>query len=231
MGGCQTSQTIAIMSMLRHSMSWRNSRRRLIFARNALRSMTKAGLGRARRMRLVRRCSLFGESKKRKPDFVPSRLFIYWNERNMEHSVPVDNGAQIRDGIKVVAKLGVCAETMWAYDDTPADPNNSLWPQGALPTVKPPKMCYLAAGKNQAIAYQRISANLSQMKGCLSSGYPFIIGFSVYESFEGPEVKKTGELNMLEPAEALVGGHAVLVVGYDGATTLPGAKFMGEELG
>ena len=47
----------------------------------------------------------------------------------MEHTVPVDNGAQIRDGIKVVAKLGSCAETMWTYDDTPADPKTNLWRQ------------------------------------------------------------------------------------------------------
>jgi hypothetical protein len=37
---------------------------------------------------------------KQKPDFTPSRLFIYYNERAMEHSIPIDAGAQIRDGIK-----------------------------------------------------------------------------------------------------------------------------------
>jgi hypothetical protein len=42
------------------------------------------------------------------PDFTPSRLFIYYNERAMEHHVPSDAGAQIRDGIKSVAKLGAC---------------------------------------------------------------------------------------------------------------------------
>src|SRR5213592_3959840 len=30
----------------------------------------------------------------------PSRLFIYYNERAMEHTIVLDNGAQIRDGIK-----------------------------------------------------------------------------------------------------------------------------------
>ena len=85
--------------------------------------------------------------EKRKPDFLPSRLFIYWNERSMEHTVPVDNGAQIRDGIKVVAKLGVCPETAWPYDDTPADPNTSVWPQGAKATVKPGKQCFTAGGE------------------------------------------------------------------------------------
>jgi hypothetical protein len=42
--------------------------------------------------------------------FVPSRLFIYFNERSMEGTVDSDSGAQIRDGIKSVAKQGVCPE-------------------------------------------------------------------------------------------------------------------------
>src|SRR4051812_37124468 len=51
------------------------------------------------------------------PDFVPSRLFIYFNERTMEHSVRFDAGARIRDGIKSVNKLGVCSEDEWPYSD------------------------------------------------------------------------------------------------------------------
>src|SRR5262249_29695985 len=44
------------------------------------------------------------------PDFVPSRLFIYYNERVIEGTVNSDAGAQIRDGIKSVSKQGVCSE-------------------------------------------------------------------------------------------------------------------------
>ena len=46
----------------------------------------------------------FDRKKQKLSDFIPSRLFIYYNERSMEHSVPLDNGAQIRDGIKSVGK-------------------------------------------------------------------------------------------------------------------------------
>ncbi len=49
------------------------------------------------------------------PDFTPSRLFIYYNERVIEHSVASDSGAQIRDGIKSVARQGDCPETEWPY--------------------------------------------------------------------------------------------------------------------
>ena len=50
------------------------------------------------------------------PDFIPSRLFIYYNERVIEHTVQTDSGAMIRDGIKSVAKKGVCPEDDWPYD-------------------------------------------------------------------------------------------------------------------
>src|SRR6266478_9606269 len=45
--------------------------------------------------------------------FTASRLFIYYNERVMEHTVAEDAGAQIRDGIKSVNHVGACPETDW----------------------------------------------------------------------------------------------------------------------
>jgi C1A family cysteine protease len=56
---------------------------------------------------------------------------------------------------------------------------------------------------------------LSQMKGCLADGFPFVFGFTVYESFESAKVARTGVLQMPKPREGVVGGHAVLAVGYD----------------
>jgi C1A family cysteine protease len=141
---------------------------------------------------------------KRRPDFVPSRLFIYYNERVIEHTVESDSGAQIRDGIKSVAKLGVCPETEWPYDI-------------AKFAVKPPPTCYRHAKKYRAIGYQRVVQSLTQMKGCLASGYPFVFGFTVYESFESDRVARTGVVPMPAAAEKVLGGHAVLAVGYDDA--------------
>ena len=60
-----------------------------------------------------------------------------------------------------------------------------------------------------------MSHDLAQMKGCLASGFPFVFGFSVYESFESSEVAQTGHAPMPGPADALIGGHAVVAVGYD----------------
>jgi len=157
----------------------------------------------------------FDRLKQKLADFTPSRLFIYYNERNMEHSVATDSGAQIRDGIKSVNKLGACDEMEWPYDDTPADPNTNLWPHGAKPAQKPPSKCYSDALKHKAVTYQRVMQDLAQMRGCLAAGYPFVFGFTVYTAFESPSVAKTGTLNLPGSHEHVLGGHAVLAVGYD----------------
>src|SRR5713226_8842857 len=47
--------------------------------------------------------------------FVPSRLFIYYNERVIEGTVDEDAGAMIRDGMKSVAKQGAPHERLWPY--------------------------------------------------------------------------------------------------------------------
>jgi C1A family cysteine protease len=151
------------------------------------------------------------KKQKEKPDFVPSRLFIYYNEREIEGSVANDSGAQIRDGIKSVANQGVCPETAWPYDPSPYPPNPRL-------TMKPTPACYTEALKHKVIAYQRLARVLLQMKGCLASGNPFVFGFTVYDSFESAQVAKTGVVPMPKPSEAAIGGHAVLAVGYDDAS-------------
>ena len=140
--------------------------------------------------------------QKLNPVFTPSRLFIYYNERAIEGTVDSEGGAQIRDGIKSVGQQGDCPETEWPYDITKF-------------AQKPPRPCYTDARKYKVVSYQRVTQSPDQMKGCLASGYPFVFGFTVYASFESPEVAKTGVLPMPQPGEQSVGGHAVLAVGYD----------------
>ncbi len=147
--------------------------------------------------------------------FTPSRLFIYYNERATEGTVASDAGAFIRDGIKSVASQGDCPESEWPYDDTPADPTTGIFPPDAKAGMQPPQSCYDDAIQHKALSYQSINRNLADMKGCLSSGYPFVFGFTVYESFESDEVAGTGNVPMPSPGERVVGGHAVLAVGYD----------------
>jgi len=144
----------------------------------------------------------FDRLKQKLHDFVPSRLFIYYNERKIEGTVPIDSGAMIRDGIKTVASDGVCPEPEWPYVI-------------AKFATRPPAKCYRDAKLDRAVSYQSIVPNVNQMKGCLASGYPFIYGFTVYESFESEAVARTGHAPMPGWSERAVGGHAVMAVGYD----------------
>jgi C1A family cysteine protease len=137
--------------------------------------------------------------------FLPSRLFIYWNERAMEGTILSDSGAVIRDGIKSVAKFGVCPETEWPYIP-------------AKFADRPPLPCYLHAYKHQALEYFALEGDLYSLKSCLTSGYPFVFGFSVYESFEDAEVAGTGIMRAPTANERLMGGHAVVAAGYDDST-------------
>jgi C1A family cysteine protease len=73
----------------------------------------------------------------------------------------------------------------------------------------------MEAGKHTAASYQRLIQSLSQMQGCLASGYPFVFGFTVYESFESNVVARTGHAPMPGSSERVLGGHAVCAVGYD----------------
>jgi C1A family cysteine protease len=133
-----------------------------------------------------------------------SRLFLYYNERVIEGSVGTDSGAMLRDGIKTLAKLGVCSETNWHYDI-------------ANFTKKPPKGCYQEAEKHQILSYARINT-VDEMRATLAEGFPFVFGFAVYESFESAQVAKNGIVNLPEAGEKQLGGHAVLAVGYDDAS-------------
>jgi C1A family cysteine protease len=146
--------------------------------------------------------------------FTPSRLFIYYNERAIEGTTGSDAGAQIRDGIKSVASQGDCPETQWPYDDTPAGADGTF-PPGAKAGMAPPQSCYDEAVKHEALNYQSVDQNLADMKGCLTAGYPFVFGFTVFESFESAEVAQSGDVPMPGASERVLGGHAVLAVGYD----------------
>lgn len=143
-------------------------------------------------------------NKDLKPFYHLSRLFLYYNERVIEGSVNQDSGAMIRDGIKTMAKDGVCTEKTWPYVI------------GKF-TKKPPAKAYTEAQNHQILTYSRLTG-LLDFKLCLADGFPVVFGFSVYESFESAQVAKTGTVPMPKKRERLLGGHAVLAVGYNDAT-------------
>jgi C1A family cysteine protease len=131
-----------------------------------------------------------------------SRLFIYYYERLMLGTVNYDSGAYIRDGIKTTNHYGASLESYWPYD------------------IKKFKNEPVAEAKNDALKrkvtrYERVT-NFNGCIDALSNGFPVVMGFHVYSSFMTSAVSKYG--NMPYPntkRERLLGGHAVLLVGYN----------------
>lgn len=130
-----------------------------------------------------------------------SRLFIYYNERVIMDTVDYDSGASLRNGIKTLKNEGACYEKMWPYVIKHF-------------TEKPPSGCYAEAKDHRIESYHRIKS-LYEMLTCLAEGYPFVFGFTVYESIGSSVVSKTGVINMPEDDETAIGGHAVMAVGYN----------------
>lgn len=140
--------------------------------------------------------------KQKKVSFMPSRLFIYYNERELEGTVKIDNGAEIRSGMKVSKKYGFCNERLWPYDG-----------EGKTFVKKPSDDCYKEGLNHQLLTYQKIRQNAHALKASLAEGYPFVFGSELYESIY--DVGKDGLIPMPKPKVKHVGGHAMACVGYD----------------
>jgi len=129
-----------------------------------------------------------------------SKLFVYYNARNMEGTVSEDVGATIRDGLKGLKKYGVCAETLWPYRISMFDD-------------KPSQDCYDDALKRKIISYQRL-VTIEDSLSALSNDNPVIIGMTLYDSFMNLD-KQNSVVQMPQPNEVPAGDHAMLLVGYD----------------
>lgn len=142
---------------------------------------------------------LQGKHGRPRTDF--SRLFVYYNERVREGTVGEDAGAMLRTGIKTLVADGVCHESLWPY-------------AVAKFAAKPTARAYTTAKAHQVTGYYRL-LGLVDMLGCLASGYPFVFGAAIYESFMTAAVASTGTVPMPKRTERMLGGHAMLAVGYD----------------
>lgn len=131
-----------------------------------------------------------------------SPMDLYWNERDIEGDVESDGGAQIRTACKVLTSRGVCLESEDSYSPIAF-------------RIPPTDKQIAEALVHKAGAYHRLN-DLVDMLSCLASGYTFMMGFLVYESFE--RIGSDGVMPMPKWAESQLGGHCVLVYGYDDMT-------------
>lgn len=135
--------------------------------------------------------------------YIASRLMLYYDARVIEQTTATDAGAMLRDCMRTLHYRGTCDESEWPYDVTKF-------------AVTPPSVCYESGLKHLVERYLRVdNTNLTAMKECLATGFPFVFGFTVYDSFESDAVAQSGIVPMPGPDEGVVGGHATLAVGYD----------------
>jgi C1A family cysteine protease len=136
-----------------------------------------------------------------KTKYLGSRLFLYYNTRKAEGSENQDNGATLRNTIKVLNRQGVPLEIFWKYVEI-------FW------NKKPLDIAYEEAEFIGCLEYKRLNnKNLNELKQCLADGNTFVFGFSVHENFDKHNFKLNPK--MPTPKGANLGGHAVLCYGYD----------------
>jgi len=146
----------------------------------------------------------FEQKKQGKEDFMPSRLFIYYNTRAIEGTIDSDAGATLRNTMKALVDDGTCPEEKWSYIVSKF-------------ANKPTFCCYQIAKNNQVLQYLRVTHDLNEIKQCLAQGHPIAFGMMLFESFMTQDVANSGNAIMPLPNESAIGGHAVLAVGYDNA--------------
>jgi C1A family cysteine protease len=146
-----------------------------------------------------------------------SRLFLYYNERLNQKdpinkktgAITADNGSSLQNGIVCLQKYGLCLETLLPY-------NTSKF------SLKPSHKCYNTALQNKLLTYNNVAQTQVDIQTCLSVGKPIVLGFYVYPSFENVNSLTTGYVPMPDKtSERLLGGHAVLLCGYDMTKTYP----------
>lgn len=130
-----------------------------------------------------------------------SRLFTYYNARQLANTEEVDCGSQIHHAMASVLAHGVCDERIWPF-------------MPHLCTVRPSAQAYADATRHQAIQYGRAPLGDATMSA-VAAGIPVVFGTRIPSAFY-QIAQQTGAMPMPGPIrQASAGGHAMLIVGYD----------------
>ena len=142
----------------------------------------------------------------------PSRLFLYKATRNLMKETG-DTGAYIRTVMSAMILFGAPPEEYWPYTDQTPDFD-----------VEPTAFCYSFAESYKTINYLRLNPPLTpkdtllnSIKTNLAASLPSEFGFTVYNSIRQA---KDGQIPFPCKGEKVLGGHAILAVGYDDKLTI-----------
>ena len=139
-----------------------------------------------------------------------SRLFLYKTTRELLKSTG-DTGAFLRSTMEAMVLFGLPPEDYWPY--VVANFDN-----------EPSAFLYSFGQNYQALNYYRLDpagtakpALLTAIKTNIASGLPTMFGFTVYNSYTQASVANKGAIPYPVAGEKVVGGHAVVAVGYNDA--------------
>lgn len=137
-----------------------------------------------------------------------SATFIYAEERVYDGSFPQDAGSDSRSAMQVLNKKGACLNSQMPMIASQAAQEI---------TVMPTPLQVIQAEPYKIGAYHRVLLDdeLQGFRGCLASGYCRIIGIPVYEGIQSNECAETGLLPIPASTDTPIGGHELLVYGYD----------------
>ena len=133
--------------------------------------------------------------------FMPSRQFLYYNERKLEGDVKQDGGAIVGDGMKALEKWGICPE--------------SVWPYSKRFSLKPSAAAYKLALQHLGLTAVTVAADVNSMKAAIAAGNPLSGGFTVFDSFMSNAVANTGVMPVPKQSEKQEGGHCVAFDGFN----------------
>lgn len=140
--------------------------------------------------------------------FLASRLFLYYFARAISGSTQRDAGTYIRAGFDVIRKLGAPKEEVWPYSD---DLNT-------FRTMPPSIAVWAAHDQCASVGYYRITEEgadrINVIQQALAAGYLVVFGTQVSNRFQAWR-KEYPPLTIPGGTEAILGGHALLIVGYD----------------
>lgn len=135
-------------------------------------------------------------------NFKGSRLFLYYNERALINETNEDNGAYLSDGIYSLKSNGICEEKYWEYK------LENLF-------KRPPDDIYQKAKENYLIEAFNISNDLLTIKKWIDNNEPIALAISIFSNFMSINTKITGKVGMPSKNDKFLGGHAVVICGYD----------------
>lgn len=144
-----------------------------------------------------------------------SRLFLYWASRKLL-GLQGDTGAYLRTTMGAMVLFGAPPEKYWPYQIPSFD-------------TEPPVFCFSLAQDFRAVSYFRLdppqsspAVLLDVIKRLLAAGIPSMFGFTVYSSIS--QARATGKIPYPTGGESVVGGHAIMAVGYDDSMEVKNAN-------